>query len=301
MSGEGLRSTLAVSLWGGQLRGGAPNSATLMHRAARPDGAPQRIATARELFIGAYARFADGCRAVDEPGIAVIAVDEASGQAAGIVKLCARVQRPVVALVGRHDRCDLYLEGREDLSLRQLAIVLDPVTSWVRGATSVRYRMLDLRTTQAMVDEDGRPLRGLVAEGPAIVRCAGYVLYVLPLGDPSDWPAAGAEAWAMLPERVYLDELASCAQGSLPRLRMPRADVRETFITRTSGPRDTGMRLAQGDARRQARDLHAAPRALARDRRRTPCATGCCSGATTAATRPRPPARITRCRACTRC
>lgn len=245
MSDAGARSTLAVSLWDGQHRGSAPNSATLMHMRAQPH--PQRIATARELFIGAYARFASACRAFEEPGIAVIAIDEASGRPAGIVKLCARVKRPVTAIIGRHDRCDLYLHGRDQLSLRQLAVVLEPVTSWERGATNVRYRLLDLRTTEPMVDEDGRPLRGLVAEGPAIVRCAGYVLFMLPLGDPSDWPASATDAWAMLPDRIYLDELASCAQGSLPKLRMPRPDARETYITRTHGPRDTGMRLAQGE------------------------------------------------------
>lgn len=246
MSGAGPRYTIGVSLWDGQNRGAAPNSQTMMRPAQRPE-LPRRIGTARELFIAAYPKFADPCRAFEEPGIAVVAVDESTGRAAGIVKLCARVQRPVAAIVGRHDRCDLYLHGREELSLRQLAVVLDPVKSWERGATNVRYRILDLRTNDPMVDEDGKPLRGLVAEGPAIVRVAGYILYVLPLGDPSDWPASGADAWAMLPERVYLDQLENCAQGSLPRLRMPRADVRETYITRTNGPRDTGMRLAKGD------------------------------------------------------
>jgi hypothetical protein len=208
---------------------------------------PRRIASARELFIGAYPRFAGSCRTFEEPGVAVLAVDESSGRAAGMARLAARVQRPVTAIVGRHDRCDLYLHGREALSLRQLAIVLDPVTCWERGATHVRYRLLDLRTSSPMVDEEGRPLGGIVAEGPAIIRCAGYVLFVLPLGDPSDWPTSAHDAWDMLPDRVYLDELESCPQGSHAKLAMPRVDARETYITRTSGPRDTGMRLAKGD------------------------------------------------------
>ena len=240
------RPTLDVSLWAGQSRGQVPNAPTLMMKAARPI-LPARILTARDLFLAAYARFAPVCRAFDEPGLAVIAVDEATGRPAGIVKLCARVQRPVAAIIGRHDRCDLYLHDREALSLRQLAVVVDPVKSWERGATSIHYRVLDLRTSQPMVDEDGRPLRGIAAEGPAILRCAGYVLFMLVLGDPSDWPDDAADAWAMLPERVYLDELANCAAGSLPKIRRPKFDARETFITRTNGPRDTGMRLAQGD------------------------------------------------------
>ncbi len=242
MSGSGLRSTLGVSLWGGQVRGVVPNTPTVMGRAVRP---PSRIHTARELFVAAYDRFQDACRAVDEPGVAVIAVDERTGIPAGLARLCARVGRPVTAIIGRHDRCDLYLNGHERLSLRHLAVVVDPVTSFVKGAP-VRYRLVDLRTGEAMVGEDGKQLRGLVAEGPAIVRCAGYLLFFLPLGDPTDWPASADDAWAMLPERVYLDEL-ELAQGTLPKLRMPRADVRETYITRTGGARDTSMRLAQGE------------------------------------------------------
>lgn len=240
------RPTLDVSLWAGQSRGVVPNAPTLMMKAARPV-IPARIGTARDLFLGAYAKFAPVCRAFDEPGLAVIAVDEATGIPAGIVKLCARVQRPVAAIVGRHDHCDLYLQGREQLSLRQLAVILDPVKSWERGAPSIRYRVLDLRTSAPMVDEDGRPLRGIVAEGPAILRCAGFVLFMLVLGDPTDWPVDAADAWSMLPERVYLDELENCASGSLPKIRRPKLDARETYITRTNGPRDTAMRLAQGD------------------------------------------------------
>ena len=100
-----------------------------------------------------------------------------------------------------------------------------------------------------MFDEDHRQLRGLRAEGPAILRCGGYAVFVLPLGDPSDWPTDPADAWQMLPERVYFDELDHCAGGSLPGLRaMPRTDGHQSVIMRTHGPRDTAMRLvSQGD------------------------------------------------------
>jgi hypothetical protein len=238
------RPTLDVSLWGGQARGLVPNAPTLAF--AAPRAVRHALARSpRDLFVAAYDKFAPACRAYEEPGLAVVAIDESTGHAAGIVKLCARVQRPVHAIVGRHDKCDLYLHDREALSLRQLLVVVDPVKSYVRGATAIKYRVLDLRTTTPMVDEDNRPLRGIAAEGPAILRTAGYTLFMLVLGDPSDWPVSGADAWAMLPERVYLDELENCAAGSLPRIRRPRLDVRETFITRTAGPRDTAMRLAQ--------------------------------------------------------
>lgn len=241
--------TIGVSLWDGQERGGG-NYRTVMRPAVRPR------AGLRELFLEAYPRFAPACRTVDEPGIAIVAVDETSGRAAGLVKLLARVQRPVAAIVGRHDRCDLFLAGSDRLALRQLAIVLSPVESWVRGA-GVRYRVLDLKTQDGMIDEEGRVLRGLRAEGPAILRCGGYAIFILSLGDPTDWPNDARDAWQMLPERVYFDELERCPDGSMPRMRRPpqeklalrELETHHSVVMRTVGPRDTGSRLvAGGDA-----------------------------------------------------
>lgn len=235
--------TIGVSLWDGQERGGG-NHRTVMRPAVRPR------AGLRELFCEAYPRFAPACRAIDEPGIAIVAVDEISGRAAGLVKLLARVQRPVAAIVGRHDRCDLFLAGSDRLALRQLAVVLAPVESWARGSSSVRYRVLDLKTQDGMVDEDGRALRGLRAEGPAILRCGGYAIFILSLGDPTDWPAAASDAWQMLPERVYFDELERCPDSSVPRVRFHAPhETHHSVVMRTVGPRDTGSRLvADGDA-----------------------------------------------------
>src|SRR5512147_2241497 len=103
--------TIGVSLWDGQERNGG-NHRTVMRPAVRPR------AGLRELFTEAYPKFAAACRAIDEPGLAIVAIDELSGRAAGLVKLLARVQRPVAAIVGRHDHCDLYLTGSDRLALR---------------------------------------------------------------------------------------------------------------------------------------------------------------------------------------
>jgi hypothetical protein len=242
--------TIGVSLWDGQERGGS-NHRTVMRPAVRPR------AGLRELFTEAYPKFAAACRAIDEPGIAIVAIDELSGRAAGLVRLLARVQRPVAAIVGRHDRCDLYLTGSDRLALRQLAVVLSPVESWAAGTPAVRYRVLDLKTQDGMIDEEGRVLRGLRAEGPTILRCGGYAIYILNLGDPTDWPADGHDAWQMLPERVYFDELERCPDGSMPRIRQIAQnrisgrdfDTHHSVVMRTVGPRDTGSRLvADGDA-----------------------------------------------------
>ena len=177
----------------------------------------------RALFLTAYPAIAATCRAVEEPGLAVLAVDELTGRVAGMLGLRAGVQRHVTAVIGRHDRCDLHLPQHEALALRHLAVILEPVTSWRRGDASVRYRILDLRTEAGFSDEDGRALRGLRCEAAAVVRCAGYTIFALPLGDPSDWPAAASDAWSFLPERVYFDE------------RYPQ---RRTTLIRTAGPRD---------------------------------------------------------------
>ncbi|HLL24800.1 MAG TPA: FHA domain-containing protein, partial [Kofleriaceae bacterium] len=115
------------------------------------------------------------------------------------------------------------------------------VESWAPGAKPVSYRVIDLRTTDGMADEDGRILRGIRAEGPSILRASGYTFFILSLGDPTDWPESAADAWSMLPERVYFDELEGCASGSASQFRIPRNHLRQSYIFRTQGPRDTGV------------------------------------------------------------
>jgi hypothetical protein len=243
--------TIGIDLWAGQVRGDGRNVATMM-RPAQP--MPRGVApmSARDLFLAGYAKLACQARCVEEPGLAILAMDERTGRPAGMVKLIARVGRPVAAIVGRHDRCDLFLQGNERLALRQLAIVLDPVTSWRRGDNKVRYRVMDLRTHEGMIDEEGRLLRGLRAEGPAVLRLAGYTLFITTLGDPTDYPELATDAWQMMPERVYFDELAISAGGSLPAMRLPntlsRGQTRQSVIIRTHGPRDTNHGIARAGA-----------------------------------------------------
>lgn len=228
--------TIGIDLWDGQIRQGG-NAQTVM----RPSVVPNVRRGIRELFVETYPKFAPVCRTVDEPGVAIIAVDERSARAAGIVKVIARVGRSVAAIAGRHDQCDLYLRGNDGLALRQFAVVLAPVTSWAPGAKGVQYRVMDLRTNDGMADEDGRMLRGIRAEGPSIVRCSGYTFFILSLGDPTDFPQSARDAWDMMPERVYFDELEACAGGSAAKLRLPRNDLRQSYIFRTQGPRETGI------------------------------------------------------------
>ena len=238
--------TLGVDLWGGQVRGAAENRATILRPVPRIDR------ELRALFHQAYAKFAPVCRAVDEPGIALVAIDEMTGEAAGICTLRARVARYVAAMVGRHDACDLFLQHGDDLALRHLAIVLDPVRSWSRDSTQVRYRVLDLRTQTGFRDEHGKQLRGLRCEGAAMLRCGGFALFILPLGAPSDWPESANDAWDMIPERVYFDELTNVPESSMPRLQVARgfqsARTHVSMIMRTAGPRESGDSLVMPGA-----------------------------------------------------
>ena len=228
--------TIGIDLWDGQVRAGG-NAQTVM----RPAVVPQIRRGIRELFLEAYPRFAPVCRTVDEPGLAIVAVDERTARAAGVVKVIARVGRFVASVAGRHDQCDLYLRGNEGLALRQFAVIAAPVRSWAPGDKAVQYRVVDLRTADGMADEDGRQLRGIRAEGPSILRCNGYTFFILMLGDPTDWPESASDAWDMLPERVYFNELENCAAGSDARLRLPRNELRQSYVYRTQGPRETGV------------------------------------------------------------
>ena len=231
--------TIGVDLWGSQARGLNENHATVM----RSTGSHVQRGL-RELFVGAYAKFANRCREVEEPGLAVIAVEERTGRAVGLVRLCARVERHVAAIVGRHDACDLYLTASDRLALRHLAVILDPVTSWRSGDKNVRFRFLDLRTNDGFSDEDDRALRGLRCEGPAILRCGGHALFAIPLGDPSDWPKSAEDAWTCLPERVYFDEVDRFPQGSMPRMMAIREPVNCEALGCTEGLAPLGSGLA---------------------------------------------------------
>ena len=213
----------------------APNTRTIAGSVTS-----SRMLSLRDLFICAYGAFAQRCRMVDEPGLAIVAMDERTGRAQGLVTLRARVDRHVASIVGRHDHVDLFLDTSASLALRQLAIVADPVTSWRPGEGSVRYRVLDLRTDAGFRDEHNNALRGLRCEGPALLRCGGHALFVLPLGDPSDWPRDGRDAWDCLPERVYFDELVHSAEGSLRSMPSSLDKMRRSMLMRTHGPHDTG-------------------------------------------------------------
>lgn len=196
------------------------------------------------LFVETYATFAPVCREVHDPGIAIVAVEERTRRLAGCAQLQARPKSHSAAIIGRHDACDLVLDATDELPLRQLAIILDPVVSWQPGGPLPEYRILDLRTEHGFLDEHGRGLRGLRCDGTAVLRCAGHALFVIPLGDPTDWPDSAVDAWAIQPERVYFDELLHVPRGSSTLVpNFGTDDVPRTRITAIRGPRESNASL----------------------------------------------------------
>ncbi len=171
------------------------------------------------------------------PGVVVVAVDSMTKRIAGSLCLAAKVGQANAAIVGRHGHCDLYLEGDPALSLRHLALVVSPLSAGAgeHGRPQVDFRVLDLRTRSAFLDEQGRRLESVTAEGPTFLAVGGHALFLVVSGDDPVWPESAAEAWKCIPERVYLDEHE--AEPDRWRRRR-RAHVEE--------PTDGGAHLAEG-------------------------------------------------------
>ncbi|MSP63898.1 MAG: FHA domain-containing protein [Myxococcales bacterium] len=106
------------------------------------------------------------------------------------------------ALIGRHQRCDLYLAHDPAISLRHALLRATRV-----GKSEVRLRLLDLCSGVGFYTEDDVPCESLTAEGALFVRAGHYHLLLLPTGDlqPSAWGDDAGETWASFPERIYLD------------------------------------------------------------------------------------------------
>lgn len=170
------------------------------------------------------------------PGVVVVAVDAVHKKVAGTLCLAAKVDHANAAVVGRHGHCDLYLDGDPALSLRHLAIVVAPLAA---GASQpqVGFRVLDLRTRGAFLDEHGRRLESVTAEGPTFLGVGSHALFIVVSGEDPVWPESATDAWKCIPERVYLDELT--AEPDRWRRRRHRHDHVEE-------PTDGGGGLAEG-------------------------------------------------------
>ena len=157
----------------------------------------------RELFSKHYEQIREWLAGANRPGVALVAMD--FDDVRGAAFLAAKPDVISTAILGRHTRADLRLGEDPSLSLRHLALLLFPRPS---GGAGARYRLLDLRTATGFLDERGKRLRALEANGPAFVRCGRYTVLIFPATEAENpWPDDPKAAWKRIPERLYLDEV----------------------------------------------------------------------------------------------
>jgi hypothetical protein len=169
-----------------------------------PDALPPRPQLSiHELFSKHYDKTREWLAGRNQPGIALVAMDFDAVRGAAF--LASKPDVVSTAIIGRHTQADLRLAGDPSLSLRHLALLVYPRLS---GRSGARYRLLDLRTAIGFVDERGKRLRALEANGPAFVRCGRYSVLFFPAVEAGNsWPDDPEEAWKRIPDRLYLDEV----------------------------------------------------------------------------------------------
>lgn len=191
--------TRIINLDAGQQREDAENTRTGIILVDQP--APNR--SFQQLFELNYSTIRRVCTNFARPGVALVAIDVFDNKVAASVCVASKVGEPNSAIVGRHSIADLYLDSDPGLSLRHLAVILEPMSA---GTSDVRFRVVDLRSSLAFSDEHDNKLEGIVAEGPVFIRVGNFALFCLPTGDPAPLPDDATDAWSCIPERVYLAE-----------------------------------------------------------------------------------------------
>lgn len=147
------------------------------------------------------------------PGLAVAAINGEYGQIEWRGWLPAVASRPRVLIAGRHEQATIGLMSDPSVSLRHLAIILEPLAT--DGLARVpRVRLVDLCTGEGFEDEHGRRRGGLVSNGPVLGSCGDYLLFLLPTGDGAPWPVSAQEAWAGIPPRQYVNAVGPAAGAS---------------------------------------------------------------------------------------
>lgn len=211
----------------------------------------------RQTFIERYGSVRQLCERQPR-GLTVIAVGPGGLISA---RLEASVSRTRALIIGRHYRCRFRLRGDMSVSLRHVAVLLAPADA----TNDLRFRVLDLATPTALLDEYGRHLESLESESPVFLRCGAHVLMFLPTGDDIAWPDDPVAGWECIPERVYFDECtadldarrAVAQEGQLPRPeampaaagvgRNPGVSPGVSIVTRLPGPAFAAPELDEED------------------------------------------------------
>lgn len=129
-------------------------------------------------------------RHANEPGVLVAAVVPGFGLRGHVWLAAGPTLR--AAIVGRHERVDLFLPEDPSFSLRHLAVLVRR-----DGPAGVRVRVLDLRTGVGFRDEADRDLAAVSANGPLFLRASAHRFFLLPTGH------APLPPWEGLPPRLF--------------------------------------------------------------------------------------------------
>ena len=180
------------------------NEKTIFAPSVNDISLPKRAsASFRDLFLENYERVRDWCLSENRRGIALVALGDDSVEGAAFV--ASKPDTVATALLGRHTRSDLRLRGDPSVSLRHLALLVYPRRA---PGQRPRYRLLDLRTAEGFLDERGKRLRAIDADGPAFIRCGRHTLLFFPVEEnDAGWPEAAEAGWEQIPERLYIDEV----------------------------------------------------------------------------------------------
>lgn len=171
-------------------REGAPNERTRLPppiRLLRGPPSPEAV------FNGWQGRMARTAREESRRGVFIFALT-GDGDFAGQVWLRAD-DTPRTTTIGRHSSCELFLPNSDELSLRQLLVIVSGTP------LEPRCRLVDLRSTAGFSTSDGEPLSSVLFTGTAVFSLPGYWLVFVPTGQVVQWDERALNAWQTLPKQ----------------------------------------------------------------------------------------------------
>lgn len=225
----------------------APNEATSMMENPLLEAGRASIAEgfdAREEFIARYPIIRKALEHHRHLGALVLAFDERS-TAIGQAWLKASLDRTRAAIVGRHSMTSLPVpQPYTEISLRHLVLLVRAIDH-----EQVRIRVIDLATRTGFRDEQGRVLQAIVTEGPAFLRVGRVTLMLLVTDESSPIPASAEDAYACIPERVFVEERRGTAghNARRPPSSPGRIAPGATLMRSKPGPLAAAGELIQSD------------------------------------------------------
>lgn len=183
----------------------------------------------RSLFNHHQRRIHQVVSEYPRPGVAVFALHHDTGLAGHLWLEATDKLR--AGTIGRHSKVDLFLPDDEELSLRQLMVLVR------QDAGALRLRIADLATPAGFQAEEGGVLRAVEANGVLVLRAASYSFFAIPTGGQPPWDRHADDPWRTLPRRVLVAEPRAPRS---PPVRRPSARVGETSVSFVNGPEEPG-------------------------------------------------------------